>query len=363
MTTENVRPLKRPGKPPVDSASLTSAQKAAVVLALLGEDAARPIMQHLDDEALSKVNNELETVALLPRMTLVNIIVDFLNLLESTSTPLVSGRGQARSLVNSIFAGRNEISTPVEEGEAVEDVPTAGGDVWAQFASRPIDQISEYLNGLTPNLIAIIMTQLPVDVSSNVTERIDEEKLAESMGYMVEAQSLNAEIKGVLERMIEMEFLNREQEVTGESDDHLEGVGELLSLISGKRRENVVSFLRENHAEKLESLERSVLTIEDLPVLLPRSAVPVIFRNMERDEQMRFLSTLTGSLASVSEFILANISTRLADQLKDDLSSVGELAPAEVELVHRSFLKQVMELKRSGEVILQPKESSASEQT
>lgn len=80
------------GDPPPDLSSLTQAQRAAVVLALLGEEAARPVMQHLDDVALSKVASELETVSLLPRVTLVSIIVDFLNRLQATSTPLFQGR-------------------------------------------------------------------------------------------------------------------------------------------------------------------------------------------------------------------------------------------------------------------------------
>ena len=356
MTTEKRLVRNNPSSKPIDPASLSPAQRAAVVLALLGEEAARPIMQHLDDDALGKVNNELDSVSLLPRVTLVNIIADFLNLLEATSTPLVAGRGQAQSVADSIFAGRHQPQDIIEGGEAPEDDLRHNSDVWTRFSAQPIDQISDYMNGLTANLIAIIMAQLPVDIASNIAEGLQEEKLTESMGYMVEAKALHPEIQIVVERMVEMEFLNREQEVISEEGGHLEEVGELLSLIPGQRRENVVSFLRERHAEKLETLERSVLTIEDLPVLLPRSAVPVIFRSMERETQLLFLSTLTGALSPVAEFMFANISSRLAEQLKDDLSSVGDLAPEKIESVQRGFLKQVMELKRAGEVILQSRD-------
>lgn len=361
MSSDNISKLKPGGTPPPDLSSLTQAQRAAVVLALLGEEAARPVMQHLDDVALSKVASELETVSLLPRVTLVSIIVDFLNRLQATSTPLFQGRQQARSVASNIFEVRSQAGVDVVVAAADDEGALANADVWTRLAAKPADQIGAYLNGLTSNLVAIIMTQLPVGVSSGVTEFLDEDKLAESMGYMVEAQTLKPEIKNVLERMVEMEFLNREQEADAEDTGHLEGVGELLSLISGSRRENVVTFLREKHAERLENLERSVFTIEDLPVVLPRSAVPVIFRNMERDDQLKFLATLKGELEPVSEFMFANISSRLADQLKDDLASVGEFSVEQVEAIQRDFLKSIMELKRSGEVIMQSKASVEAE--
>ena len=66
-------------------ATITSAQRAAVVIAVLGETAARPIVEKLDDRALAQIAAELENISYLPREDLADIVMDFLSHLRQTS--------------------------------------------------------------------------------------------------------------------------------------------------------------------------------------------------------------------------------------------------------------------------------------
>ena len=167
---------------------------------------------------------------------------------------------------------------------------------------------------------------------------------------MVEAKTLDPRVENVVSRMVEMELLNSKQEASEESGEHLSDIGELLSLIPSGKRDTLVKFLEANHANKIDGIQGALFTIDSLPDSLSRNAVPVIFRDMDVDEIVSLLSTLQGPLAPVSEFLLSNISSRLADQIKDKLSDYAPLPPEEAETSQREFLMKIMALKRAGDI-------------
>jgi flagellar motor switch protein FliG len=59
-----------------------------------------------------------------------------------------------------------------------------------------------------------------------------------------------------------------------------------------------------------------------LPDLLPKNAVPVVFREVDQSFLLKLLSTLQGGNSAVSDYLLGNISSRMADQYRDDLGGM-----------------------------------------
>jgi len=177
---------------------------------------------------------------------------------------------------------------------------------------------------------------------------------------MVETRKPDPGVDQVLGRMVEMEFLNVEQEVAEEDGENLTAVGELLSLISAEKRDSLVAFLRSKHEDKLKGIEKSIFTIEGLPDLLPKNAVPVVFREVDQSFLLKLLTSLQGAHAPVADFLLGNISSRMADQYRDDLSDAKQLAEEEAESVQREFLNILMGLKRRGLIKLERKDGEAA---
>ena len=58
--------------------NVSPSQRAAVVVALLGEEAAKPIMERLDDAAIINIAESLESINFLEREQLIEIVIDFL---------------------------------------------------------------------------------------------------------------------------------------------------------------------------------------------------------------------------------------------------------------------------------------------
>ena len=345
---------------PAQAAPISPAQRAAVIIALLGESAARPIVEKLDDAAIAKVATALENISMLTRDELVEIVMDFIGQLRRTNGALRGGRTRAREVLNGVVEP-NRLSLLFKDNEPEADNGDDEDlDVWMRLERREPKQIAAYLARLSPNLIAMILQKLDVSVASEILGHMDGEKLGPMIGHMVDTKKTDPGVDQVLGRMVEMEFLNAVQEAEEDEGENLSNVGELLSLISAEKRDSLVEFLRSKHEDKLKGIEKSIFTLEGLPDLLPKNAVPVVFREVDQSFLLKLLSTLQGAQSPVSDYLLGNISSRMADQYRDDLGSAKPLAPEAAEEVQREFLNVLMGLKRRGLITLERKEEAGA---
>ncbi|AXE64667.1 hypothetical protein BBF93_10835 [Hyphomonas sp. CACIAM 19H1] len=342
-------------RPETSGPALTQAQRAAVIIALLGDTAAKPIVNKLDDAALARVASSLESVTYLSRDDLIAVVIDFLTQLRKSSGALRGGPVRAREVIKGVVDSNRMKAIFGEDAPIMQAVqPEETGDVWTRLSTRDAKLVAGYLNRLTPNIIAIILRKLDASIASNIICHLKEEKLGPTLGQMVEAPKLDPGIDSVIEKMLEMEFLNAQGEEDGEGGDesHLETIGEVLSLIPSDKRDNLVGFLKERYETKLPIIQKGLFTVEGLPDLLPRNAVPVVFRELDQQTVLRILATFRGANDAVAEYLLGNISSRMADQYREDLKGIAAVTPSEAETIQREFLTTLMDMRRRGVITI-----------
>lgn len=338
--------------------NLTKAQRAAIIVSVLGQNVARPVADKLDDLSLQRVASALGSIDFISREDVIAVVVDFLQQLRNSDGALQGGPARAREVMSGIVdksrmkAVFNPGALPDDEGdqEGDEEAGSAEGTTWQRLAAREPEQVAAYLNRLSANLIAIILGKIDPTVASSILCFITEDKMRAILARMVDPPKTDGEIEAVICRMIEIEFLNVAQDKADEEEGHLESLGEMLSLIPTDRQQNIVSILRENHESKMPIIQRGLFTIAGLPEILSRIAVPVVFKETDQDLLMRFLSSLRSGNEDVLEYLLSNISQRLAEQYRDDLKDTPVITGSDAEAVHREFLTQVMDLRRRGRI-------------
>lgn len=353
----NVTRLRPRGSPSAANImnSITPAQRAAVIIAVLGESAARPIVEKLDDNAMAQIAAGLETVNYLERDQLAEIVMDFLQHLRASSGAFRGGRERAREIVGTlidenrldkVFGGRSDAYEA--EPAIIEE-----SDVWGRLEQKDPAATADYLKTLTPNIAALILRKIDVSVASEIVTNLEDDSLDLTIGFLVETERPDPEIDGVIARMIELEYLNNSEEEEEEGGGDLESVGELLSLLPSAKRDRLLAFLKSEHQSKVESIEKVLFTIEGLPDMLPRNSVPVVFRELGEEDVVPVLSTLTGNLQPVADYLLSNISSRLAEQFRDSINDPNRKKVEDAETCQREFLTALMSLKRRGLITME----------
>lgn len=338
--------------------------RAAVIITMLGENAAKPIVEKLDDDALAKVASELENISFISREEMGSIVSDFLTQLRGTSGALRGGREKAREVLSGVLnSERLSAILGDSEFDVLDPSPetVTSDDPWERLAKREPSEIAGYLSGLSANMIALILGKLDTSATSDILSLMDIDKISPVIGFMVEKQTVDPSIDQVLAQMVELEFLNNSGSGSEKNDDHLAEIGELLSLIPTDKRNTLVTFLTDRHKDKLGGIQKSLFTFESLPTLLPKNVIPVIFRELDEEATITLLASLRADYPEISEFFLSNISSRLADKLRDELGDVRDPPPAKVENAQREFLSLLMQLKRLGKIELNSPEVGDAE--
>ena len=338
--------------------NISASQRAAVVIAMLGEAAAKPIVERLDDASIANIAASLETITYLAREQLVEIVIDFLRQLRQSSGSLRGGSESARQILEGvldeprlqvIFGGAGtETDTPVAPPK-LENLQ----DIWAELARREAPQVAAYLNGLTPNIIALILRNLETTQCSELICHLDEELQTKVLGEMVNPPPPAPDIDSVIARMVKMEFLQAPEVADGNDTTQLQTVGEMLSLVPNERRKTLMGYLEQSHAEKLDPIQRGMFAIEDIPNILNRNQVPILFKSLEQPFLLEILACMQGQYAEVAEYFLSNISNRMADQFRSELERVKAPEQTEAERIEKDFLTKMMELKRDGIIVVE----------
>ncbi len=342
-----------PEATPAIDTRITPSQKAAAIIAVLGEEAAKPIVEKLNEADLARIMTALEQISVLPRRELVKIVADFLHQLSESIGAVRGGRDQARSLISALL-GPERASGLLEGGlDEPSAEPNSPDAVWIQMQARDSVRVAGYLDGLTPNIIAIILRKLDVAKTSEILTHIDEAKIVPVMRFLMSPQDEDPGLEAVIARMLQLEFLNAGAVSEGGQEAWLEQIGELLTLVPQERRERILEYLKTEHEARLPTIQKGLLSLDALPDILPRAAVPTIFREMDNEILISFLKMASERAPQLGEFLLSSISSRMADQLRDELESRKASPAQDVEEIERQFLAALMELRQRGTITLE----------
>lgn len=326
---------------------------AAAIIALMPEDAARDVMNRLNDAAVAEIAAGLSRVRLIPRDQLTRIIEAFLAELHRMQGALRGGQTQARELLGRLVEP-DRYRTLFGQDEPGKPVAGLQGDVWRALEKIPAERLARYLEGLAPDLSARVLLRLSNAASSDVIALMDPRSLRPTLGCMLRPGKPDPEVDLALEHMLAENLLQGNDESSTDSDkEAMEGVAEILSLLPGDKREDLVSFLRERHAERLAAVERSLLTLEDIPKRLKREHVPMVFRELGNERMTQILAAIQESHPEASNHLLANISSRLADQLRATIADLPRPGGDQRDQLQRELVAGLMGLKRRGVIALE----------
>lgn len=346
---------------------ITPSQRAAVVIAMLGETAAKPIVELLDDRAIANIATSLESISVLAREQLIEIVIDFLRQLRLNSGSLRGGSESARKILEGVLdEPRLQLvygAQPAEDDFPVEAPKLDNlSDIWTELAKREPAKTAAYLAGLTPNIIALILRNLETTLCSELICLLDEEVQTKVLGEMVDPPPASPDIDSVIARMVKMEYLQAAEVAAADDTTQLQSVGEMLSLVPNERRKSLMGFLEQSHAEKVDPIQRGMFAIEDLPKILNRNQIPILFKALDQAFLMEVLCCLQAQYAEVAEYFLSNISNRMADQFRSELERLPAPDQAAAEQIEKTFLTKMMELKRDEVIVVERiKEEAAGE--
>jgi flagellar motor switch protein FliG len=137
------------------------------------------------------------------------------------------------------------------------------------------------------------------------------------------------------------------------SDGPVERVGAILNFSPAATRDDVLAGLDETDKDFADEVRKAIFTFLNIPERIDTRDVAKIIRGVEQPILITALAAAQGKgQMKAVEFILANMSQRMAAQLREEMEALGKVKPKDGEDAMSAVVAAIRGLEAAGEIFL-----------
>ncbi len=321
--------------------TLTGINKAAVLLICLGEEATARIFQELSDDEIRQVTRTMATIDHIPENIKDKVFASYAETQHELAGLFVKGAEFAKKAISS--------TGDPERADQLMEHFISGNE------SRPLETISlmqpKMVAGLLekehPQTMALILSTQHVEHASEILANLPEEVRADVVYRIAKIEKVSTDVITRIEDALHREIglvAGKEQKQLGGMDK----VVDLLDHLKNSMDAEILETIEQSDPEMAEEIRKRMFTFENLVALDGRS-LQMILREVSNDSLTLALKTASEEM---KEKIFANMSSRAADMIRDDLDAMGPVRLSEVEAMQQTIVKIAMKLQEEGKLVL-----------
>jgi len=320
--------------------SLNNVTKAAIILICLGEDAAARIFQEFSDDEIRRVTKAMASIDHIPSELKQKVLDSFWDAKGQYAGLFVKGSEFAKTALAKTESDRaEELLNQFISGTESKPLET--------IALMQPRMVASMLEKEHPQTIALVLSTQHVQHASDILAWLPEEMQADVVYRIAKLEKVSPEVITGIEEALNKELgrsIGREQRQVGGMDK----VVDLLGHMQNNLDADILETIEESDADMAEEIRKRMFTFENLISLDGRS-LQMILREVNNDSLTMALKTASEEMR---EKIFANMSSRAADMIRDDLEAMGPVRLSEVEAMQQSIVKIAMKLEEEGKLVL-----------
>ena len=321
--------------------AFSGAEKAAILLLTLGEDAASEVFKGLEESEIRRIGQAMARMHEIPTATVARVLDEFrremiqprgvvtnTRAFLSSSLSKALDPGKARTIVN-------ELITP----------PKPRGLKALQVAEPKA--VARLLRNEHPQICAVVLSTLEPKKISRILSFFPPEKMPDVLLRMGKLEKISPDLLREIEEVFNL--------APGESDNEvpiaaggIKLVAQALNAMPKDMENTALERMQSADADMAETIRKAQFTFEDLMGVDDRS-FQAILREVNRDI---LVVALKAASPEMQEKVYQNISERAAEMIKEDLEATGPVKVTEVENARQELITVARRLEEEGKVTL-----------
>lgn len=329
-------------------AALTGRQKAAILVRLLVLEGAEINLAALPEDMQAALTEQMAEMRLVDRDTLNAVVAEFVETLEQVGLSFPEGiEGALQAL-----SGR---LSPGATGRLRQLARARGqADPWDRIATAETEVLIDLLAPESVEVAAVVLSKLPVGRAADLLGRMPGERarrvafaVARTEGIAPDAVArIGTALAGELDRKPPPAFVARPAA----------RVGAILNSANPNLRDGLLESLDAEDPVFAEGVRKSIFTFAHIPDRISPTDVPKLLRAVEQSVLVTAIAyTLPQAdspLAAAAEFLLANMSQRMAATLRDEVEGRGRVRPKDGEAATAEVVGRIRAMVDAGELTL-----------
>lgn len=324
---------------------LTRRQKAAIIVRLLLKEGARLRLDELPEAMQVELTHEMGALRMVDKATMNEVVGEFMAEVNELGAAFPGGLEGALSLLDGALSEQNLRKLRKQTGLTVQ------GDPWELIARLPAADLAVIVQRESTEIAAVILSKLPVARSAEVLGKLPGE-VARRITYAVSTTgTVDPDTVRTIGHAIAAQVADEAPRAFAEPA--VSRIGAILNSSPAEIRDGVLNGLIEQDAVLGAEVKKKIFTFADVPTRIDPRDIPKVTRAVDQGVLVTALAAVAGGPdAAAGEFVLANMSQRMAAQLREDITDRGAVKPRDAEDAMATIVAAIRDMEAAGELKL-----------
>ncbi len=316
-------------------------EDAAILMMSLGESEASEVFKHLSPKEVQKLGEAIAKTKAITRER-VNDVVDKFTGVAAAQSLLVSNSGDYVRSVLKRALGDDKAALLIDRILQGGDVSGIESLKWMEPSS-----VAELLRNEHPQIVAAILVHLDFDQAADILKFFIERQRNEVMLRVATMEGIQPSALKDLNEVL-FKVLAGSDKMRKSSLGGIKAAAEMINQMGTAIEGTVIESIRNHDPDLAQKIMDKMFVFDDV-IKLDDKSIQTVLKEISSDV---LIVALKGAQPELKDKILANMSTRAAETLREDLESRGPMRLSEVEAQQKEILKVVRRLADEGTIVI-----------
>ncbi len=344
----NMLPANVPGLPmpaSMNPEGLSKKAKAAIIVQVILNEGTDIDLSDLPESHQAQLTTLLAHMRYVDRETLNSVVEEFTEQLNAVGMSFPGDMASALSALDGKISARTAARLRREAGVRQT------GDPWKRINDVAEEKLIELVDSESTEIAAVMLSKITTDKASKILAALPGDKarrisLAVSMTTDISPDSVDRigiSLATQLDQMPIPAFKNKPNE----------RLGAILNYSPSDKREELLQDIETEDSVFAEAVRKALFTYGNIPDRIDPKDIPKITRDIDPEKLAIAIGTSTSEEDIRStEFLLENISKRMAQNLREESAAYLDVKPKVAEAAKSDVVSVIRELINVGEIEL-----------
>ena len=324
-------------------ANFTGTRKAAILLSLLGEDAAAPILRNLPDEDLERIAEEVTQLGQVPFEATVQVLEEYQQMMTAQEFIAVGGQDVAVRLLVKAFGeagAKSMVDRLARQDEArslrVESLKKADPQ-----------QLARFLVGEHSQTKALILSHLDAKQASALLMKLEPEVRADCVRRVANLGQFSPDVAAKVSTL-----LNRRLRSVGDqskrANNGFRNLAELMNRLDPLAAREILENIERDEPKLAISIRDLMFTFDNF-LEVPEQEMRELMNTVDKKTLM---VALKGASEDLKSHFYRTMSSRAVEMMKEDSEVMGPVRSKDVAKAQAEIVAIARKLESEGKIVL-----------
>jgi len=332
--------------PPSHSAGrLTRRQKAAIIVRFLLSEGADVPLTELPEPLQESLTTQMGSMRYVDRNTLAEVVGEFAAELEAMGLTFPKGVAGALSALDGRISPQTAARLKKEAGVR------QFGDPWEQVRTAKPEDLLTILQRESTEIAAVMLSKLDVARAADLLGKLPGDTARRITYAVSQTEAIAPDAVDRIGLALAAQLHNVPD--VAFADGPVQRVGEILNYSPAATRDEVLTGLEETDEDFARLVRKAIFTFVHIPDRVNPVDVPKLTRDVDQAVLVTALASASaGDLVPAADFILDNMSKRMAEALREEIGELGSVKPRDGEDAMTQVVNAIRQLEAAGEITL-----------